>query len=130
MIVAAVVAAAVARFPHRADGETALGRHRNDFHDLRIGHVPALLDADDHAVAFCGHHLDWAVRVPNPHVLGRLDERVVFPFIAGVPAVAEELSGVTVAPVEVAERAQGAERRGDIDANASNEETGPNHEPE
>ena len=25
---------------------------------------------------------------------------------------------------------QGAERRGDIDANAANEETGPNHEPE
>src|SRR6266545_338858 len=129
-IVAALVAALVARFPQGADGEAALGEHGNQLHALWVGVAPALLDIDHEAVARSRDDFDRPVRVADPDVLRRLDEGPVFPRIANLAAAPEEIAAFPVAPVEIAERPEGAQRGRDANADAADEEAGPDDETE
>src|SRR5258705_5648534 len=127
-IVAALVAALIACLPEGADGEATLGEHGNQLHALWVGVAPALLDIDHDAVARCRDDFDGPVRVADPDVLRRLDERPGFPRIANLAAAPEEIAAVPVAPVEIAERPEGAQRGRDVNADAADEKAGPDDE--
>ena len=79
---------------------------------------------DHEAVARSRHDVDRTVRIADPDLLVRLQEHAVIPGIADFAAVAEEIAAFAVAPVEIAEGAQGAERRGDVESDAANEQAG------
>src|SRR5437879_4021199 len=129
-VVAAFVAALLARVPQRADGEATLGEHGDDSHALRSGLAPALLDVDHDAVARSRDDFDRTVRIADPDVLIRLDQRPVIPRIADLPAAAEQIAAVAIAPIEIAERPEGAQRGWNVDADAADEETGADDQTE
>src|SRR6266516_8113201 len=77
--------------------------------------TPALLDMNDEAVAGSCNDFDRAVRVADPDVLRGLDQGAVIPRVADLATVAKEVVGFPVTPIEVAERAERAEGRRDVD---------------
>src|SRR5467141_3517296 len=123
-VIAAFVAALLARVPQRADGEATLAEHGDDSHALRAGLTPALLDVDHDAVARSRDDFDRTVRIADPDVLVRLDQRPVIPRIADLTAAAEQIPAVAIAPIEIAKRAQRTEGARDVDFDATNEQAG------
>ena len=85
---------------------------------------------DHDAVARSRDDFDRTIRIADPDVLVRLDERPVIPRIAYFTAAAEEIAAVAVAPVEIAERAQGPEGARDVDSDAANEQAGADDQAE
>ena len=82
----------------------------------------------DKAVANSRDDLDGAVRVADPDMLCRLDQRPVIPGIADFAAMAKEVAALPVTPIEIAERAERAEGRGNADPDAPDEEAGADHQ--
>ena len=108
VVIPAVVAASLPRLPDGTDRHAELGLHRDDLYHVWIGRTPAFFDVHFERVASAAYDVDGAVGIANPDPLRRLHLHMVMPFRADIAAVAEEVAAFAVAPLHVAECAQGA----------------------